>query len=431
MPDILVIIEATTGTDGLPEGETVDESSSYYLMQEIRQRTGNNNWYLVPPLVSGTEGRAEGIAVLYNSANLIFTGPWRWPGGDGPAGSVAAIPNANMRSYNAPYMWRQNPYNPAGPANPPNPNDPDNTLPNRNIPLDSANNPGRLEYQVAGQWDYHTGGNPANAQLNFPDAGKRRPFLTTFYDTSVAVNGSTHREIRLLSFHASPYQFQSNPITGLREAGPAATGTAEIANIFEMNQALAPNQVNVIVGDFNIPLWNYGGVALPTIAYNPIIALGYQQQLQQVPNNFPDKAYRITHIKPSDNSTPYNDNGFPAFGYMTEPELLGRYDAIDNIFVRYPPMPNNAGGPAANMTIVNRVTGSPYTGAGLPALPVGVPAGTGGVLVYPQYLTNAYCMPVPNGVAAPNIGLKNRFQGWNNYRRIRSTSDHLALIVDI
>lgn len=431
LPDILVIVEVTTGTDGLPEGEVIDERSSYDLMMEIRQRTGNNNWYLVPPLVSGTHGRAEGIAVFYNSAHLIFTGPWRWPGGYGPAGSAADIPDNQMRFYNQPYTWRQNPDANPGPGNLPNPADPDNSLPNRTIPNDSAINPGRFEYQVAGQWNYYTGGNPLNAQLNFPADGNRRPFLTTFYDTSVAVNGSTHREIRLMSFHASPYQFQTNPITGLREAGPAATGTAEIANIFEMNQALAPNQVNVIVGDFNVPLWNYGGVMLPTVAYNPIITLGYQQQLQQVPNNFPDKAYRITHIKPADNSTPYDDNGYPAFGYMTEPEVLGRYDAIDNIFVRYPAAPNNAGGPAANMTIVNRIAGSPYVGIGLPALPVGVPAGTGGVLAYPQYLNNAYCMPVPNGVAAPNIGIKNTFQGWYNYRRIRSTSDHLALIIDI
>jgi hypothetical protein len=432
LPDILVIVEVTTGTDNLPEGEIIDERTSYNLMEELRARTGNPNWYLVPPLVSGTQGRAEGIAVFYNSANLTFTGPWRWPGGFGPADSVAAIPNVNMGFYDQPYTWRANPNAAAGPGNLPNPADPDNSLPNRVIPPDSAFNGGRFEYQVAGQWNYFVGGNPINAQLNFPAAGNRRPFLTTFYDTSVAVGGYTHREIRLMSFHASPYQFQNNPVTGLREAGPAVNGTAEIANIFEMNQGLAPNQVNVIVGDFNVPLWAYGGVALPTLAYNPIIALGYAQQLQQVPNAYPDKAYRITHIRPADDATPYNTNGYPGFGYMTEPELLGRYDAIDNIFVRYPPAPNMAGGPpATNMTIVNTATGSPYVGGAAPPLPPGVPAGTGGALVYAQALNNPANLPIPAGIAPFDIGRVTSFQGWDNYRKIRSTSDHLALIVDV
>lgn len=432
LPDILVIVEATTGTDGLPEGEIIDEPSSYDLMMEIRQRTGNNNWYLVPPLVSGTQGRAEGIAVFYNSANLIFTGPWRWPGGGGPAGSVAAIPNANMGFYAQPYTWRQNPDAAPGPGNLPDPTDADNSLPNRAIPGDSANNPGRFEYQVAGQWNYHIGGNPLNAQLNFPAAGNRRPFLTTFYDTSVAVGGYTHREIRLMSFHASPIQTQNNPVTNVLEPGPAANGTAELANIFEMNQAPAPNQVNVIAGDFNVPLWNVAGVGLPAAAYGPITALGYTQMLRYVPNAYPDKAYRITHIRPADMADPFNTNGYPAFGYMSESDMFGRYDAIDNIFVFYPPVPNMAGGPpATNMTIVNTVAGAPYVGGLKPALPVGVPAGTGGSLAYPQSLNNLASLPIPGGVAPFNIGLYTSFKSWDNYRHIRSTSDHLALIFDV
>jgi hypothetical protein len=80
--------------------------------------------------------------------------------------------------------------------------------------------------------------------------------------------------------------------------------------------------------------------------------------------------------------------------------------------------------PAHNTTIVNTVVGKPYTAG---PIPVGVGADlTGG---YGYNASLAAPVPVPAGVNPPvGIGL---FTAWQNFQRITSVSDHLAIVFDV
>jgi hypothetical protein len=127
---------------------------------------------------------------------------------------------------------------------------------------------------------------------------------------------------------------------------------------------------------------------------------------------------------------------YPSFGYMGSMSgfLFSEVTyaaSIDNIFTRY------GGATAApanhNMTIINPVVGSPYIPPAPPA-PF-VPA--------PQVPTGHYQLNTPLANPLPAIGIDRandqaqnnadliQFHQVVNYRHIRSTSDHLALIIDV
>lgn len=102
-PDIFVIVEVTRGMNGLPEGSVVYDASSLNLLEKIRNNATltppGTKWHLVPPLISGAGGKAEGIAVFYkslvsNSQHLHFIGPWGWPGGVITAGGNPVVANS-------------------------------------------------------------------------------------------------------------------------------------------------------------------------------------------------------------------------------------------------------------------------------------------------------------------------------------------------
>jgi hypothetical protein len=145
------------------------------------------------------------------------------------------------------------------------------------------------------------------------------------------------------------------------------------------------------------------------------------------------KPYCMTHVLPPDLATPFNNVGvatdpqhnvYPRHGYMGSTDIFPRAandsGAIDNAFVHY------AGGmpiPARNTTIVNTITGKPYNAA--PA-PVGVgPELTGGH-AYATSLAN----PVPPAGVNPPVDPLG-FPNWGNFGKVRSTSDHLALMIDV
>lgn len=399
-PDVFVVVETSTG--GGAEGTLVTaggQQGALDLLTGIRGALGAN-WMLVPPLILGQGGVSEGISVYFNSATLIFTGPFGWQGGANPANEIAVIGIPNLLQYPAPW------YLGAGNVN--------NTLPAAATPVTAGIiNPNIAQELLAGQWLFVDGGNPAN-RLQFPAAGNRPPFLTTFWDAA------NNRNIKLLSYHASP------------NFGPAAAGTNALSTIREMTANMGAQDAGVIVGDFNIDIFN--GFFAP-LAYNNLIAAGYARQINPTPNNaFPEKSYVCTHIKTSNQAKPWDANGYPGYGYIGSNTNFPGYDSIDNILTLYG---GAAGGPATNITVLNRVTGSPYNSMVPPAgTPPGNYAVNSGMDLNMAGLPVALPLPPngPNGVGGytpGTIGALKRFTGWNNYGVVRSTSDHMPLMIDV
>ena len=402
-PDIFVVVETSTGK-GKP-GTLVTAggaSGAQYLLGQMRTWL-SNDWMLVPPLRLGTGGVQEGISVFYNSAVLNFTGPWGWQGGANPANSVASIGAANLADYTNPWTTCLPIGNTPGGANTINPN-----IPYR---------------KLAGQWQFRgpvIAPAVVGAPLVFPNNFNRTPYLTTFWDAANA------RTIKLMAFHASPKKAQ------------AANGTNTLANVLEMTEDLADDEVGVIVGDFNVDIFNtnYEPFAYDRLLGNLPAGANYTRAVNPTANQWPDKGYVCTMLKSHNSARPWDTNGYPGYEYV----IKDSYSSVDNILTRYGA---NAGGPAANITIVKRVTGAPYNRDANP--PANVPQGqyayNTGMAQFPLGHANAglpSALPLPpngpngNGGYTPgNIGALTRFKGWANYRRIRSTSDHMALIIEV
>jgi hypothetical protein len=400
-PDILVVVETSTG-QGAP-GTLISAGGAQgatFLLGELR-RTLGATWMLVPPLRLGVGGVQEGISVFYNSANLNFTGPWGWNGDLNPSQAMGGgfVPV----NYGA-AAWL-------------------NCLPAGSTPnvagVINRNTPYR---RLAGQWEFLLPpvGTAAGVPIQFPGPNNRTPFLTTFWDPAA------NRTIKLVAYHAPP------------QSGAAANGTNRIADIQEITTDLQANEVAVVVGDFNVNLINpyYSGIAYGRLTAAP---LNFQRALNPVANTWPEKGYIGTMLKPRKQGAPANTNGYPGYGYMSND---GNYDSVDNILVKYG---TGLAAPANNnFTIVNRVTGAPYN----MDIPPGNPQGS---LIYqtamdtifpppaPPALPLPIALPLPNagppvshgGTAPGDIGARTRFQGWNNYRKIISTSDHMPLIIDV
>jgi hypothetical protein len=106
-------------------------------------------------------------------------------------------------------------------------------------------------------------------------------------------------------------------------------------------------------------------------------------------------------------------------GVKIAPRAASDTGAIDNAFVRYQGTPVNP----RNTTIVNTIVGKPYTQVAPPAhVTPELVAGN----AYPSSLAN----PVPAGGINPPVDTIG-FGNWNNYGKVYSTSDHLALSVDV
>lgn len=392
-PQIFVIVEQGAGTrpaNNMTNGHTIvgnGLNGCIQLLAALRATAvpGYANWALVPPLISGVAGFAEAIAVFYRADLIEFVGPWVWPlGGAGPA----VAPGPATGNYNAPF---------------------NNFLPVGNVNGASPINAGMPYLQLAGQWDFMDA--MGLATIQFPGPNNRKPFYTTFRDPG---NGGI---LHLHSFHAASNFFQ------------ARNGTANFGNIPEMTMALGANDKIAVVGDFNVSLFN---AALSTPAYAPFLAAGFNRMLNPLaPAGLPQNWYLYTHNKPHKQVDPFTTpptlapNGYPGFGYMGSDINHPGYESIDNIMWRY----GGGGGAAANATIMNPVVGSPYNATPAPG---GAPIGT---IAFASQLANA--IPLPGGqpylnwAGGFNIGARRQFQGWNNYRIVRSTSDHMALCIDI
>ena len=403
-PDMIIIVEIFSRTPEVSYQGNVNRGSSrvgqavLMLLNEIRDRLGNT-WCLVPPLVLGDFGLRESVAVYYNSATLQFTGPyiWRNAGGLNLSGPADAVNLANVSNY--PEAWRNALPNPQNPV--------------VELQLNRTWNPpagGPVnEWQSAGQWEHYLAN---GGRINFPNIHNRSPFYTRMLDVAAG------RTIKIFTVHTSP--------------PTSVQATRNIAEITDL--ALGANEVGVVVGDFNVDSFNRNQNG----AYGPLINLGYEMLVD--PRNggqvvdINRQPYCLTHLLPFAYATPFNavgvdpdptHNVYPRFGYLGSMSINSHQPnssgAIDNAFVNY------AAGlvrPAFNTTIVNTVVGKPYTA--LAPAPAGVDAALTGGYGYNSSL--AVPIPQPAGIN-PAIGAPH-FADWNNFQRIASVSDHLAVLFD-
>lgn len=435
IPDIFVIIEVYNRsgeamTRGVPQcGNARD--AVLLLLNDIRAQTTNQSWYLVPPLSLGLWGRSESIAVYYNGARLQFQGPYVYGPdysedlGDASNGPmVRSVPLTDTtRPANNDSSW------PDGPQD--YPSDWAGALPSRQVSVQGVMGPVMVpENRLAGQCEFHDvqGGRIYFSRSNDWDSF-RSPFYTLFSELPPPGQTPPGRSIKLFSVHTSPCN--------------AEHAVAALGNIQEL--APAPNEVSVVLGDFNVDPFVDDNLD----SYDNLLQAGFTLQLDPRPpphtgNNVDQsrKPFCMTHLLPSEVATPYGLQGgvaaspvancYPRFGYMGSsfPEL-SNVGAIDNVLTKYG---GTATGPAANMTVVNTVVGTPYNALG-PA-PAAVADLTGG-LHYASTLKEP--IPLPAGVDGPQDDQAHVYPGLRrqafrlraNFHRIRDVSDHLALVIDV
>jgi hypothetical protein len=389
-PDIIVVVEVVSGQDGsgyLVRGSGNDGSRE--LLWQIRHATNNAGWSLVPPLQTG--GR-EAVAVYYDSTNYAFAGPYLWPGGNGasfaPGGGVSA--DYSGTAFAA-------------------------ALPHRQIP-GGAPNAGLWEDEVAAQTRGFTGAaaDPflAGALLNFGTL--RTPYKVAFAEIA------TGRQLSLFAIHAPANM-------------AAAQYLVDLGRIAEIADPIAVNEVRVVLGDFNVNLL-YNNITMDqNAAYNNIINAGYALGISR-PGNPPNpldgyQGYFATHMQPFWTATYWSaalhTDYYPGFGY-TGAFLVPNFYSIDNILARY-----GAGlaAPNANVTVLNGVVGSNYAVINPP--PGNPPIGHYRLPIMMRNPMFGAPAPVEPPIPHHQPQRITAFRNWDNFLRIRSTSDHMAIVADV
>lgn len=410
-PDVFVIVEVCTGDTGVARSLITDTGGARGCRELLDHlRTFQADWRLVPPIIVGTGGLAESVAVFYRGATATggtryFTGPDRWLG----ATTGGALAGAAV-AYVAPWDVA---LQPAGVAV-------------RNIPAASAYNAGLAETQAAARIVLPIFPPPPN-----PFSGMlRKPYLCTFFETG---GGAADRNISLVAIHAPP-DYGAPAYLAAAAAGLAA-------------DAPAAGETRVVAGDFNVNLLTAAGAWA-----NPYAAFAGYTPLLSMPAGFPGVAggptldsylaYATTHIKPKKifgqqcaafMTSAGEPSAYPGLRYFGA--AMGGLYSIDNLLVT----PAPAVLANCRTTVVNVVTGVPYVvpaAAVAPDLTGTVPNVAPGARTAPSYFnTRPGGFPWGNVVngTAPNFDLatSNELRSWANYGRLRSVSDHFAICADV
>lgn len=422
-PDIIVLIEVSSGdNDGSALATQTGGINALAQMQ-----FGLNNpatalpggWNAVPPLYTGTDGRAETIGILYRRTNAAgtvhryFTGPNIWSGGlagwsHPPGGAVPApytVPPIPVGTVNVDGMLVPPGYGPV-----------------RQIPAGALHNGGLNENVVAARIAFD---DTMGAAINFN--GLREPFMATFTEATAPPGNVVQRNITIFGVHSPP----NNPA--------AANYLTTLSTMQDIVGGLGANETRVIGGDFNVNLLAVNGTA--SNAYNPLTAGPGQYTLlveptaAGVPANLDQyQGYFSTHIRGKDKTagskflwSDPNDptlSYYPGYGYVGSNFVAAPFYSIDNILI----WPHQAPPYNYQTTIMNSVMGTPMNAVAMPA--DNPPPGT--AVLASQFTAPPLGWPgTPTAANYPGIGGAGNLTSWVNYGRIRNTSDHFALLADI
>jgi hypothetical protein len=394
--DFIVVVEVY-GRKGTPiEGQLIGGNGAtgcVNLRKELNRNLNVNGvWSLVPPVVTGTYGEREAIAIYYRRDLWYFLGPGTWP-----------------QAY--PPDFRDGlPIRTIPPANPPNP-----AYPYR---------AGQPENRGAGQWQFLDGaGNNANA-VYFPGNANRKPWLTAFGDVN-----NVNNLVRIMALHTKP----NSPQTAF-----ADQGTRNLANVYDVTARPpdAANQIDVIVGDFNVDNLVAGNFQAGG-PFGRLLGQGLNSTnppytaLVQPPNglNAEYDSYYHTHghqVGQASIAEIDEDNVWLQAG--TYPGQRYSNESLDNALVRYqtipgPPPPP----PPSHMTILARAREQPYNP---PANPAVMP-----MLGY--YQSQPYMEMTIDEIYADmnnfdfHLDPNTLFRQTTNYKRVWQLSDHFALLFDV
>ncbi|CAD5258026.1 MULTISPECIES: hypothetical protein [Halomonadaceae] len=410
-PDILVILEVSTlhqpqnNIPGLLD-DGLGGQGATDLLDIIRGATGNNHWMLVPPLQTGV---SDSVAVYYDSTHLAFAGPRIWPGAQGPAVDPNQIPAPATAAY--PGMF-------AG------------VLPNRQVPA-TLPNAGAQEDICAANTTFHVAPGYPNAGNVVNFGNNRTPYQVSFGELDGT--GTVIRQIDLFAVH------------GPANKGRARTFIQQLSQLAEVAVAPTANQVKVVLGDFNLNLTeNIQNAAQHQLqqeaSYVNLTGLGYQMALTvpaPVPYDPTDPqtfsgytGYFATHMRTLAQATYWYVSNtadfYPGYGIIGSGSSSVRDYSYDNILVRFG---MTAGGPMGEVSVMNGIVPQPFAQVNPP--PHNAPAG---FYTWPvQMADQRYANPPDRIIDQTRNEASDQaiLRQWNNYGRIISTSDHMALIATI
>jgi hypothetical protein len=405
-PHIIAVIEVSSNLGVDARGSLAVATAwnaSSTLLGEIRTRFGAH-WALIPPLQIS---RRNSIALFYDTRTLVFSGPFIWPSG---SAGVAMRPGLGVTAGDYP------PDQQSGFV--------DLT---RRVPAGALGNVGQLESQLAAatEFTYKVGHANAGNPVDLLGAQLPSPYLVTFAEVSGAV---VQRNLSLFIVH-----------------GPGSDPKAELllqtmANMQEIGGPFGNKEVRVVCGDFNLNLMD--DALVRSAGYTSFIGqakpdgLTYElalNPLDPAPVAPPEelngyKGYYATHTRSLRRAAYFGTGSlgeatYPGYWYVGNTDKpFGNY-ALDNFLTVYGP---GTARPASNITILNGVVGSPFNVEDPPF--GGGPKGT---------LSRAIAMAAPAFQNPQRVNPRNPkdnqmgFQEWNNFGRIISTSDHMAVVIDI
>jgi hypothetical protein len=379
-PAILVVVEVETARPPVfdPRGYLVTFTSGgpaiWHMLQALRLHDAS--WCVVPPLVSGAGRKKEGVAVFFRANLVNFLGPYQ---------VVNEVINGNVYQYStrimprAPAAWGGS-WVGALPPVPPH-----------------GGAVALQQDQLAGKAYFDNGG-AGLAALYFPDTDSRSPYLASFIEVN-----PPNRTINVLGVHLPP------------KSKPAGEAVKRIVQIPEMFGPIAPNEVRVICGDFNLDALRPDRRALlnPLSTTNVTIGAGPATTRYELGNFVAPTMLRRVPDASAAGAMPY-------LGYMATKWNVAAHDYMpgdqypdyDHIYVAYGTYPDEP----AHGYVMNRVVGTP------PIMPE-VKQGMG------TPIAEILKMPDP-----PLFGTPSRdevLRRISNYGKIRGASDHMGVYLDL
>lgn len=372
--DFIVIVEVYARVGRAVEGQTIDDDSlaatgCFNLLREIRRFLGGH-WSLVPPVVTGGDGREaglrEGVAVFYRSDRWYFLGP----------DQMAYLPAFATE------------------------------LPNRRIPRAYPFRGGLEERESCGRYLFRGAG---GGFLTFPDREHRKPWLTAFGDVT-----DPRRLLRLLTIHTTPDG----------DFPYAKAATENLSRIREMTSdpPVVAFEADVILGDFNVENTDFANFA-PGGAFHPLINTYGYTPLIVPPVGLPAPFFSYYHTigRPVRGAFITEQIDFPPFeapaGFY--PGQAYTEASLDNVFVRHRP----AAGVRGNMTILSRARTQPYRPE--------APGVLTGVYDSPSGMRTELSGMYEELRRGRQLDYNGWFRDWVNYGLVYSVSDHFALLFDV